>query len=217
MWKPRYLKTLWASTASYRDSFILPLLLNEYEIRFRLTNFKLANDIQGMCNFVQGNITTNNSIFWNITQCSPLKVDRYFGGNIASILRVKPAWKKMVIYCSSHSSALNIKTCSSETSLHFHTTRSHIPEDRTFHNFDSGNLRSYRNHYYIRPLGRGLEEPLRSWKAYRDEPCENYSGLAGCRVQIPDKFTGSSVRLWTKDAGCPPSHLQHPAYTLDSW
>jgi hypothetical protein len=44
-----------------------------------------------MCDFVKRKIATNNSIFWNITQCSLLKVDRCFGGNIASILRVKQA------------------------------------------------------------------------------------------------------------------------------
>jgi hypothetical protein len=59
------------------------------------------------------------TIFWDITPCSALKVNRPF----------------TLVSCSAHSSTLKMETiCSSETSVDFQqNTRRYIPEDRTLY------------------------------------------------------------------------------------
>jgi hypothetical protein len=57
------------------------------------------------------------------------------------------------------------------------------------------------------PLLDRINSACRSTCSYVQ--CENYSDLAGCRVQIRDKFPGSPI----KDVARSQSHLQHPAAT----
>jgi hypothetical protein len=59
MWEPRHLTTLWAFTACYRDSFTFYLLLL-------------------LCR-IWGSHSGRSSIFWDITRCSPLEVNRNEG------------------------------------------------------------------------------------------------------------------------------------------
>jgi hypothetical protein len=82
-----------------------------------------------------------STIFWNITPCSPLKVDRHFGGTRrlhdttmkACGKQVSPAF--MLICCSAYSTLKTEAICSSETSVDFQqTTWCYIPEDSTLHN-----------------------------------------------------------------------------------
>jgi hypothetical protein len=94
----------------------------------------------------------SNVIFWDITPCSPLKVNRRFGEPYHLHLqsrRISPArnqresrWKTQP-YSVSYLTLKMEVICSSETSLDFQrTTRLHIPEDRTLHNHRCENLNS---------------------------------------------------------------------------
>jgi hypothetical protein len=69
-----------------------------------------------------------NFIFWDITPCSPLRVNRLFGGTCHLIDTCFA-----LVSCLAYSSTLNMEAiCSSETSLDFQwTTQLYIPEDRT--------------------------------------------------------------------------------------
>jgi hypothetical protein len=74
------------------------------------------------------------SAFWDIMPCSPLKVNRRFGKNVASIFSKKPAQREG---SSKQSSAV----CSSETPINFQrTTRCYIPEDKILHNHGCENF-----------------------------------------------------------------------------
>jgi hypothetical protein len=86
----------------------------------------------------------SSTIFWDITQCSPLSVNRRFGGTNRlhlqgrkNKLSKKPAWKQVA-------SILKMEaTFSSETSVDtLRTTRRYIPEDGTLHNHRCENLKS---------------------------------------------------------------------------
>jgi hypothetical protein len=107
-------------------------------------------------------------IFWDITPCSPLKVNRRFGGTSPpSSGSNKPSkicssetsvdFRRNTRRCIPDDSTLhnhrceNLKSyvvfmeviCSSETSVEFRrTTRRYIPEDSTIHNYRCGNLKS---------------------------------------------------------------------------
>jgi hypothetical protein len=86
------------------------------------------------------------SIFWDITPCSPLKVNRRFGGTCRLHLqgRALLATCFALVSCFYYSSTLKMNTRSSETSVDFQrTTRRYIPEDRTHHNHHRENLKSY--------------------------------------------------------------------------
>jgi hypothetical protein len=79
--------------------------------------------------------------------CSPLKVNRRFEEifRLHFQARRKRISSFTLVSCSAYSSTLKMEaTCSSETSVDFHrTTRSYIPEVRTFHNHRCENLKSY--------------------------------------------------------------------------
>jgi hypothetical protein len=83
-----------------------------------------------------------STIFWDITPCSPLKVNRRFGGTYclhlqgrrisrARRLCLSPAYT--LVSCAAYSTTLKMDAiCSSETSVDFQrTTRCYIPEDST--------------------------------------------------------------------------------------
>jgi hypothetical protein len=72
-----------------------------------------------------------DTIFWDITPRSPLKVNRSFGGTFR--LRALLVTCFILRSCSAYSSTLNIEaTCSSETSVYFQRTiPRYIPEDIT--------------------------------------------------------------------------------------
>jgi hypothetical protein len=76
-------------------------------------------------------------VFWDITPCSPLKVNRRFGGTCRIHLqgrRINQARNQHESCSLAYSSTLKMEaTCFSETSVDFQqTTRHYIPEDRTF-------------------------------------------------------------------------------------
>jgi hypothetical protein len=87
-------------------------------------------------------VVMKSYIFWDITQCSPLKVNRHFGGicsfhlqgrRVYQARNQRKAGRKQSL---AYSSTLNMEaTCSSKTSADFQrTTRRYFPEDRTLHN-----------------------------------------------------------------------------------
>jgi hypothetical protein len=85
-------------------------------------------------------VAKKSTIFWNITPCSPLKVNSRFRGTYR--LRFPTTFTQ--VSCSAYSS-LRMKTiCSFETSVDFQrTTRRYTPEDSTLHNQSCENLKSY--------------------------------------------------------------------------
>jgi hypothetical protein len=78
-----------------------------------------------------------NTIFWDTTHCSPLKINRRFEGTYRhhlldlSELCLPPDFT--LVPCSAYSSTLRIEAiCSPETSVDFQqTTKRYIPEDST--------------------------------------------------------------------------------------
>jgi hypothetical protein len=72
-----------------------------------------------------------SSIFWDITLCSPCKLNRRFGGTC----RLPATWFALVS-CLSYSSVLNREaTCSSGASVDFQwTTRRYTSKDRNLQN-----------------------------------------------------------------------------------
>jgi hypothetical protein len=92
-----------------------------------------------------GNRFKKSIIFWDITPCSPLSVNRHFGGTYHLHLQVqrnkfskKPASKQ-----ASRWQAMEA-ICSSETSVNTErNARRYIPEDDTLHNHRCENLKSY--------------------------------------------------------------------------
>jgi hypothetical protein len=100
--------------------------------------------------------TLKNSVFWDITPCSPSKINWRFG-EICRLhrqsRRISQAIKQReslfatcftLVSCLSYSSTLKMEvTCSSETSVDFRrTTRRYIPEDRALHNHRCENFKS---------------------------------------------------------------------------
>jgi hypothetical protein len=104
-------------------------------------------------------IFMKSSIFWDITPCSQLKVNRRFGETWRLHLQCQRIRRKRnqrenlfclppefrLVSCSDYSSTLKMEAvCSSETSVDFQrTTRRYIPQDRTLHNHRCENLKSY--------------------------------------------------------------------------
>jgi hypothetical protein len=103
-----------------------------------------------------------STLFWDITPCSPLKVNRHFGGIYCLHLQGRrksrarnqheSRWGAesfslplafMLICCSSYSSTLKMEAiCSSEMSVDFQwSTRRYILEDSTLHNHRCENLK----------------------------------------------------------------------------
>jgi hypothetical protein len=100
-----------------------------------------------------------SSIFWGIMLCSPLKIDRRFGGTYRLFLqgrRISQRGNQNVVNvallatcftllsCLSYSSTLKMEAlCSSETSIEFQrTTWRYIREERTLYNHRCENLNS---------------------------------------------------------------------------
>jgi hypothetical protein len=91
-------------------------------------------------------IFMNSTVLWDIMPCSPLSVNRRFGGTYRlhlqgrkNNLSNKPTWKherSLPVYCSDYFSTLKMEAIySSETSVDSQrATRRYIPEDRTLHN-----------------------------------------------------------------------------------
>jgi hypothetical protein len=106
-----------------------------------------------------------NAMFWDITPCSPLKVNWRFGGTYrlhlqgrrisrarnqreSRCLSLPPALTPFS--CSAYSSTLKTEAIySSETSLDIQrTTRRYIPEDSTLRYHRCENLKSYSKIHY---------------------------------------------------------------------
>jgi hypothetical protein len=89
--------------------------------------------------------TLRSSVFWDITLCSPLKVNRRFGGTYRLHLQGRGI-SRARNQRESRRKAETLKmevTCSSETSVDFQrTTQRYIAEYRTLHNHSSENLTS---------------------------------------------------------------------------
>jgi hypothetical protein len=97
-----------------------------------------------------------SSVFWDITPCSPLKVDRCFGGTshlhfqgrrIRQARNQSEAGRKQILvsFLAYYSTLKMEVTCSSETLIDFQrTTRPYIPEERTLHNHRCEELKSYK-------------------------------------------------------------------------
>jgi hypothetical protein len=98
-----------------------------------------------------------SSIFWDITPCSPLRVNEPFGGTCRLHLQnqrisqprnqnkdLLATWFTVVSFLT-YSSTLKMEaTCSFEMPVDFQrTTRRYIPEDITLHNHRCKNLTSY--------------------------------------------------------------------------
>jgi hypothetical protein len=76
-------------------------------------------------------VVMESTIFWDITLCSQLNVNRLFGRTSSP----SSGPKNTLVSCSAYSSALKMGAmCSSETPVEFQlTTLRYIPEDSTFH------------------------------------------------------------------------------------
>jgi hypothetical protein len=95
----------------------------------------------------------NNSVFWDITPCSPLKVKRCFVGIYRFLLQCPTSRTRYqrglpaafnLVSCSAYSTLKMEAICSSETSLDFQRiTRRYIPDDSSTHNHRCKNLKSY--------------------------------------------------------------------------
>jgi hypothetical protein len=102
-------------------------------------------------------------IFWDITPCNPLKVNRQFGGTCHLRLqgrRINQLWALLatcliLVSCLAYSSTLKMEaTCSSEKSIWLQRTTWHyIPQDRSLHNHRCENLKScnlkFMSHSFI--------------------------------------------------------------------
>jgi hypothetical protein len=89
-------------------------------------------------------------IFWDLTPCSPLNVNRRFGGTYRLHLqgrKISSACHLLsrCFFCSTYSSTLKMEAiCSSETSVDSQRTkRRYIPEDSTLHNRRCENPRCF--------------------------------------------------------------------------
>jgi hypothetical protein len=106
-------------------------------------------------------------IFWNIMPCSPLKVNRRFGGPCSVHLQGRrisqgrnqheAGSKQSVpeeVSFKAYSLILMMEvTCSSETSVDFQlTTRRYIPEDSSRRNYRCENLKSYETIRILRAV-----------------------------------------------------------------
>jgi hypothetical protein len=100
--------------------------------------------VTGIARLSRHDYTTNyldtSSIFWDITPCSLLKINRRFA--FMFNLCLPPAFTS--VSCLAYSSVLKMEvTCSFEITADFQrTTRHYIPEQRTLHNHRCENLKS---------------------------------------------------------------------------
>jgi hypothetical protein len=104
-----------------------------------------SNPAQGI--FLLPSVSCKSSIFCDITQCSPLKVNRPFTGTCRLHLqgrRISKARNQHGTGIRQSNQILKMELrCSSETSVTFQrNTRNYIPEDKTFYNHRWGNLKS---------------------------------------------------------------------------
>jgi hypothetical protein len=102
-------------------------------------NLDIFRHNQESCGPLDDSSETSNSlkstVFWDITPCSPLKVNRCCGGTYRFHLQGRKISRAI---------------CSSEISFDFQrTTRRYIPEDSTFHNHSCENLKSYNGFYVV--------------------------------------------------------------------
>jgi hypothetical protein len=94
------------------------------------------------------------TIFWDITPCGPLIVNRRFGGTHRLHLQFskKPACHLLAWWILAELIFLTLKMetrCSPETSVDTQrTTQRYIPEDGTLHNHRCENLKSYKEHVW---------------------------------------------------------------------
>jgi hypothetical protein len=93
-------------------------------------------------------VQNKSSVFWDITPCSPLSVNRRFGGSYRLHLqgrKISQARNRCQAGSKENSGLLKTEaTCFSEMSVDFkRTTRRYIPEDRNLHNHRCENLKSY--------------------------------------------------------------------------
>jgi hypothetical protein len=120
-----------------------------------------------------------SSIFWDIMQCSPLKVNRRFGKVFRLQLQVRRISSALLstcfllVSCLAYSSTLKMEaTCSSEKWVGFQrTTRLYIPEGRTLSNHRCENLKSYKpfnSYHYIAASGRMVKAKLSLLQAIED-------------------------------------------------
>jgi hypothetical protein len=108
-------------------------------------------------------LSVKGAIFWYTTPCSPLKVNRRFGGTCRlhrqgrKISRTRKRENRWQAEQASFSALKMEAICSSETSADFQrTTRRYIPKDGTLHNHRCENLKSYRARFVF-PCGNGLD------------------------------------------------------------
>jgi hypothetical protein len=106
-------------------------------------------------------------IFWDITPCSPVKVNRLFRGPVASIFRVEASDKQenstkqapsralfaawfMLVSCFAYSSTLKVEViCSYEIPVDFHrATWRYISEKGNFHSHRYENLKFKTNYFF---------------------------------------------------------------------
>jgi hypothetical protein len=118
---------------------------------------------------------TKSTIVRDITPCSPLKVNRRFGGTYRLHLQGRKLSQPRnqlclphdftLFSCSFYSSALKMEAmCSSETSVGFQqTTRRYIPEDNILHNHRCENLKSYVRNDVLDVHLTELDPYLRFW------------------------------------------------------
>jgi hypothetical protein len=103
---------------------------NQRTDRHAFPNYFITASLLNVAFEVLTAVVTMSSVFWDITPCSTLKVNRYLEGTC----RLPPAFT--LISCLDFSLILKMEaTCSSETSADFQrTTQIYIPEDRTLCN-----------------------------------------------------------------------------------
>jgi hypothetical protein len=117
--------------------------------RHKSTAVKWKNSIDMKLHSQKLCFLPKSSIFWDITLCSPLKVNQRFRGTCHLHLRGRR--KSLLATCftpvsfSAYSLTMKMEaTCSCELSADFQwTTWCHIPEDRTLHDHQYENLKSY--------------------------------------------------------------------------
>jgi hypothetical protein len=147
MWELRHLTTLWASTASYRDSFTFLLFYRVYlvvlmehtsdDVILLRSCIQNAEECMSalMLNIQRTDNTEDPTYYrtcrfrgslsgWDVTPSHSLKVNRCLWGTSRSLL----ATCFVLVYCLTCSSLKMEAIYYSETSDHFHqTTRRYIP------------------------------------------------------------------------------------------
>jgi hypothetical protein len=78
-------------------------------------------------------VLMKSTIFWDITPCSPLKINGRFGGTYRLHLQLYLPSAFTLVSCSAYFSTMKMEAaCSSQTSINFQrNTRRYIPEDIT--------------------------------------------------------------------------------------